>query len=289
MSAIDFILLPKKKSLGSNFFVRRSLPDTRKQMVGPFIFWDHIGPYVIQDGYEIQVRAHPHIGLSTMTYLFSGQLVHRDSLGNVQVIKAGQINWMTAGRGISHSERTEPFEGMNTMEGIQMWVALPDEDEDCAPSFLHKGLKAIPTMDIDSITYSILLGSYQQTNGAVKGYSPMFCLSAKPTKGHRAQLWTNEEHESALYVFSGAVTIDGKVIEQGQMAVMKPGQSIEYSCLEDSNIMYFGGKPFPQKKQIWWNFVSSSTQKIERAKQRWANHEFESVVDEDERIPLPEK
>lgn len=291
MAKPSIIIPPRQKDLGAGFVVKRVLPWAKRKSVGPFVFWDHMGPSLLKDGDELQVRAHPHIGLSTLTYLFSGSIRHRDTLGIIQDIKPGEVNWMTAGRGIAHSERTHPEMGTNiTLHGIQVWIALPKESEEVSPSFTHIPNQQIPKLDLDGHQVSLIAGSMFNLTSPVPVHSELFYLDIKPKTQQPITLPVPENNEAALYIAEGEVEIDGEQYSTGQMLVWDKQSEVCFKALTDSRLLFFGGKPFSEKRHIWWNLVSSSPQRIEQAKEDWKNGAFGRVIDEDEGefIPLPE-
>jgi redox-sensitive bicupin YhaK (pirin superfamily) len=277
----------RQRDLGG-FVVRRVLPAEGRQMAGPFIFFDHMGPKQFEPGHGIDVRPHPHIGLATVTYLFSGSLEHRDSLGNVREIRPGDVNWMTAGQGIAHSERT--LHGARTagekIHGIQSWVALPDGQEDDEPSFTHYPASVIPQRVLDGVTLSVIAGDALGLRSPVVTAWPTLYVHAQFAPG--AALDVPAEHdERAVYVVQGQLAIDeGKVVE-GQLAALAPGVKSRLIATGEVRAMLLGGSRFPTPRHIWWNFVASSRERIERAKERWAKREFPPVPGETEFIPLP--
>jgi hypothetical protein len=255
-------------------------------MVGPFVFFDHMGPAEFAPGEGIQVRPHPHIGLSTVTYLFDGEIIHRDSLGYVQPIQTGAVNLMTAGRGIVHSERAgEDLHTNSSLHGIQTWMALPLDDEECAPDFVHIPADQLPELDIDGVTVRVILGqAYGHTSPAAVR-SPTLYLECKMSAGSELSLPQDYE-ESALYVVSGTVHVDGHQLAAGTMAVTRPGASVGLSASDESHVMIIGGANLGER-HVWWNFVASSKQRIETAKQDWQANRFDAVPGDDEFIPLP--
>jgi redox-sensitive bicupin YhaK (pirin superfamily) len=259
-------------------------------MVGPFVFFDHMGPGDFPAGLprEVDVRPHPHIGLSTVTYLFEGEIMHRDSVGSVQAIRAGEVNWMTAGRGITHSERFERarLQG-DRLHGIQSWVALPEADEETAPTFSHHAMDDLPLYEDKGIQARLVLGRAFHAASNVKTHSPMFYvhwnLSAGATAGVPA-----EYPERAAYIASGEVEVDGRAYSTGQMLVFNPGQTIPIKALRQSTIMLLGGEPLGERF-VEWNFVSSSRERIEQAKADWRAGRMKLPdADDQEFIPLPE-
>jgi redox-sensitive bicupin YhaK (pirin superfamily) len=269
--------------------VGRLLPWVRRRMVGPFIFLDVMGPAELGPELSMDVRPHPHIGLATVTYLFSGEITHRDSLGCTQVIRAGEINWMTAGRGIAHSERTprERRDTFLTLHGLQLWVALPASEEECAPGFEHFDREQLPEALLDGVRVRLLAGSGWGLTSPVPALSPLVYGEIHAPAGSKWRL-TDEHPEQAVYVVEGELTCAGDTLERGKLHVFD-GPAPELSASVDTHAMVIGGAGFPEKRHIWWNFVSSSRDRIERAKEEWRSRQFPLVVgDENEFVPLPD-
>jgi hypothetical protein len=283
--AIELTVEPRIRSLGE-FDVRRVLPAAERRMVGPFIFFDHMGPAVFPPGAGIAVRPHPHIGLATVTYLFEGEIVHRDSLGYVQPIRPGALNLMTAGRGIVHSERAgDDLAVTSRLHGIQSWTALPADLEECEPSFVHHPADALPEVETGGGTVRVLLGSaLGRTSPAVLA-SPTLYLEVRMPRGARFDV-PQELAERAAYVVSGRVEIDGHEYGEGVMAIARRGAPVAIRASEASLLMIIGGEPVGAR-HIWWNFVATSQERIERAKQDWQDGRFAKVPGDDEFIPLP--
>jgi redox-sensitive bicupin YhaK (pirin superfamily) len=276
----------RERDLGG-FVVRRVLPFDGRQMVGPFIFFDHLGPARFGAGMGIDVRPHPHIGLATVTYLFSGSLEHRDNLGNTREINPGDVNWMTAGRGIAHSERT-PQAARATghdIHAIQSWVALPDGHEDIEPAFAHHPAATLPQVTSDGVELTLIAGHGFGLESPVVTPWPTLYVHARMAEG--ACLEVPAEHtERAVYVVEGAVDIGGTAVGVGQMAVLEPGRCVVQTRAA-SRLMLLGGERFTTPRHLFWNFVASSTARIEEAKDRWRNQQFARVPNETEFIPLP--
>ncbi|MBV8465359.1 MAG: pirin family protein [Burkholderiales bacterium] len=288
-TAIQYILKPHERDLGG-FSVRRLLPSLPKQAVGPFIFFDHMGPAVMPAGTGMDVRAHPHVGLATVTYLFEGAILHRDSLGSVQEIRPGDINWMTAGRGIVHSERTPEAlrQADQRVHGIQTWFALPSVNEDDEPGFWHYPAVDLPVIDAPGVQLRVLIGTAWGETSPVRAYGDTLYVAIEAENG--ASLEIPAEHaERGLYVASGEVEIEGQVLRGGQLVVFMPGMAANLSMRADSRLLLLGGEPLDGPRYIWWNFVATSKERIEAAKQRWQADEFPHVPGETERIPLPER
>jgi len=287
--AIETVIVPRARDLGS-FEVRRALPSAQRQMVGPFIFFDQMGPSEFLLGSGMDVRPHPHIGLSTVTYLFDGEIMHRDSLGTELPIRPGELNWMTAGRGIVHSERTAPELRAtgSKLFGIQSWVALSARDEETTPDFVHYEAGQMPVLDGDGKTVRIIAGSLLGATSPVKTSSPMFYADVALQAGASVPLDPDYD-ERAIYTVSGEVEISGDVFPPGQLLVFRPGDRITVRARSDARFMMLGGEPMDGPRFIWWNFVSSRQDRIEQAKADWKAARFDTVPgDEAEFIPLPE-
>ena len=285
---IEMVIEARGKDIGIP--VRRILPWAKRRMVGPFIFLDHMGPAILHAPEDhMDVRPHPHIGLSTLTYLFEGVIQHRDSLGYVQLIEPGQVNWMTAGKGISHSER-EPQDSRTkdrVIHGLQFWVALPKEHEDVDPSFQHYSKEDIPEIVNDHHSVKVVAGTWQGQTSRLQAYSPMtFIVINGKKRGKFSHEYTGHDH--ALYIVKGKLFIDGKEFHETQMIVFKRDSKIEIEHSEDAVFALIGGEAFPEPRFIWWNLVSSSQGKIEKAKAAWADGTFPNVPGDNERIPLPQ-
>ena len=287
---LDALIVPRTRDLGDGFEVRRALPSAERRMVGPFVFFDQMGPTMLAAGRGLDVRPHPHIGLATVTYLFDGQILHRDSLGTVQPIEPGAVNWMTAGRGIVHSERTAPERRASggPLFGIQTWVALPKSHEETAPSFAHHGAKALPTLDERGVRVRMIVGSLWGATSPVATFSETFYADATLDRGARLQL-AAEHEERAAYVVGGTITLDGNAFGAGQMLVFRPGVEILIEAAEPAQIMLLGGEPMDGPRRVWWNFVSSSAERIEQAKADWREGRLGSVPGDTEFIPLPDE
>lgn len=290
----ELIISSRERDLGG-FSVRRLLPFASHRMVGPFIFFDHMGPAEMAKGKGMDVRPHPHIHLSTVTYLFSGVIRHRDSLGSDQLIEPGAINWMTTGRGMVHSERSpDSFRQTGgTIDGIQLWVALPEKFEEIPPSFSHHPAQTLPEFKIDNVELKLLLGELLGKKSPVQIHSPMFYLEAKMPKGSELKVPVLGQ-ESAVYVVDGLVNVHGDTLKRFSMAVQKTGFDIVATAEQDSHLMILGGEPLGPR-HMFWNFVSSSKEKLEEAKAHWrlgpgaVGSRFGKIPgDDQEYIPLPE-
>jgi redox-sensitive bicupin YhaK (pirin superfamily) len=289
-SDVSQVITPRQRELSEGFRVRRALPARRRRMVGPFIFLDQMGPARLWDGHGLDVRPHPHIGLATLTWLFEGELLHRDSLGTVQAIRPGEVNWMTAGRGIAHSERTpdrlrRDGEGLH---GIQTWLALPKESEEVAPAFFHFDETQIPRLDTGGVTLRLVAGTLAGERSPVKTFSETLLADLAFEPGARFSV-PSVHAERALYVACGEILAAGARYETGQLLVLRPGADVLVEAAEEARLMLLGGAPMDGPRHIWWNFVSSSKARIEQAKDDWRAGRFGQVVGETEFIPLPEE
>jgi redox-sensitive bicupin YhaK (pirin superfamily) len=287
--AIAQIIVPRSVDLGG-LQVRRALPSARSRMVGPFIFFDHFGPAVFRVGDGIDVRPHPHIGLATVTYLFDGEIVHRDSLGSAMPIRPGAVNWMTAGRGIVHSERTAPDhrDGDEPLHGLQLWVALPVKHEETVPAFAHTPSTDILQMREDGMTLRVIAGAMHGLRSPVATLWETIFAEVQLAAGTVLPLGTEYE-ERALYVISGEIEIGGYRHPSQQLLVLKPGDRTEVKALEDAHFVLVGGAAMDGPRHIWWNFVSSRQDRIEAAKADWKTGRFAVVPgDSTEFIPLPD-
>jgi hypothetical protein len=285
---IDIVIEQRRRDLGG-FEVGRVLPYAKRRMVGPFIFFDHMGPVDFAPGIRrsVDVRPHPHIGLSTVTYLFDGEIMHRDSLATEQAIRPGEVNWMTAGRGITHSERFERArrEG-DRMNGIQAWVALPKEHEETDPAFAHHAGNDLPMLEEKGVRTRVIAGEALGASAKVKVHSPLFYLHCELAGGMRAEL-PAQYPERALYVAAGSIEVEGQTFTQGQMLVFKPGQAILFTAVTPAIAMLLGGEPVGERF-IEWNFVSSSKDRIAQAKADWRAGRMKLPdLDNSEFIPLP--
>jgi hypothetical protein len=284
--AVDLVIESRERDLGG-FSVHRVLPVAKRRMVGPFIFFDVMGPVAFPPGRGIDVRPHPHIGLATITYLFAGEIMHRDSLGCVQPIQAGAVNLMIAGRGIVHSERSGPDRVVESrLHGIQSWCALPGGSEEVAPEFIHYPAPALPQFDRGGVTVRLIMGAAFGAVSPVKTYSPTLYLELKMPAGNEIAL-PNEYSERAAYVVRGDLDIDGATYAEGRMVVARRGAPVVLAAKTASRVMIVGGEPVGER-HIWWNFVSSSKERIEQAKRDWRDGALGHVPGDDEFIPLPE-
>ncbi len=291
MGLIQRIIDKRIRDLGGGFEVGRVLPAAGHRMVGPFIFFDQMGPLDLTPGIprELDVRPHPHIGLSTVTYLFSGALTHRDSLGCHQEIRPGEVNWMVAGSGITHSERFEYARRQGAhMHGIQAWVALPREYEETAPAFYHHEGADLPDWQEDGVQGRLIAGSADGLTASVQTHSPLFYQHWTMAAGARRSI-SDEFPERAVYVAVGEIEIGGQVLEAGQMAVLRPAGAVDVRTQQPSTVMTLGGEPVGERF-IFWNFVSSSQARLEQAQEDWRQQRMKLPVgDEQEFTPLPEE
>ena len=286
--AVELMVVPNAKDIGG-FQVRRALPTAKRRLVGPFIFFDRMGPAIMRAGEAMDVCPHPHIGLSTVTYLFDGRIRHRDSLGTEMVISPGDVNVMTAGRGIVHSERTpEELRGAPmSISGLQTWIALPDGKEEIAPEFANTQSAHLPDFDEGGLSGSVVIGAFQGVASPVKAYSDTLYVSIRLEAGASAQIPPDAE-ERAIYVLEGSVVISGDRFPSDRLLVFRPGDEIVVSSERGAHFMLFGGASLGSPRHIWWNFVSSSKERIEQAKEEWRTAKFDIVPgDEEEYIPLP--
>ncbi|MFI4973908.1 MAG: pirin family protein [Caulobacterales bacterium] len=285
---IELVIDARRRDLGG-FEVGRVLPHARRRMVGPFVFFDHMGPVDIAAGapHSLDVRPHPHIGLSTVTYLFEGEITHRDSVGSEIAIHPGEVNWMTAGRGVTHSERFERLRAEGgRLHGIQTWVALPMADEETDPAFAHHGPEDLPTYEGGGMWARLIAGKAFGAEARVKTHSPLFYVHWRLDAGATAQL-PAEYPERAAYVAMGSVEVDGRTYGPRQMLVFEPGQAIPVRAVTDCEVMLLGGEPLGERF-IEWNFVSSTLERIEQAKADWRAGRMKLPVhDDQEFIPLP--
>lgn len=290
MSNIKLIIEERPTNIG-NFMVGRLLPFREKRMVGPFCFIDHMGPAAMNDHENIDIPPHPHIGLSTLTYLFEGNMMHKDGLGTAIEVKPGQVNWMTAGKGLAHSERTPEYLRHSTkmMHGLQIWVALPKDLEQMEPSFYHAEADEIPTWSHENIDYKLIAGKAFGKQSTVPVYSPLYFLELKSTADTKVNIGSELYGESAIYILEGSITSDGNTFTPKQLLVAKDSSLCEFSMQVNTTIYIFGGDPFPEERFMYWNFVASDKALIEAAKEKWLKQEFEPVPGETDFVPLPDR
>ncbi len=290
---IEAVVIPRSTDLGDGFTVRRALPSVQRR-VGPFVFFDQMGPALLRPGSGLDVRPHPHIGLATVTYLFDGEIMHRDSLGSVQSIRPGELNWMTAGRGIVHSERTPPGPRArgSSLFGIQAWVALPKAHEEAVPSFVHHDAAALPLLTDAGYEARLIVGSFGGVRAPVEVFSEMVYLDLKLEAGGRFRFPAGHI-ERAAYLVEGRIGVAAAgaaaVFGPQQLLVLERGRDVVFDApAGPARVMLFGGEPADGPRHLWWNFVSSSSERIEQAKADWKAGRFAAVPGETEFIPLPE-
>ena len=285
---VELVLEPSSKDLGG-FTVRRALPSTRRRLVGPFVFFDHMGPATFKAGDGLSVRPHPHIGLATVTYLTEGSIFHRDTLGSAQEIRPGDVNWMVAGRGIAHSERSDATQMQieRRMEGIQSWLALPTSHEEAAPSFDHHPGAMLPHLTDTGVAVTVIAGTAYGATAPVRVLSET--LYADVTLAAGATLPLPDEHaERAAYVLSGEIEVAGDRFAPARLLIFRPGDTITLRATVPSRVLLVGGAPLDGERHLWWNFVSSSRDRIEQAKADWRAGRFGLIPgDAEEFIPLP--
>jgi redox-sensitive bicupin YhaK (pirin superfamily) len=289
MSNINLIIEERAANIG-NFMVGRLLPFREKRMVGPFIFIDHMGPVKLNERESFDVMPHPHIGLSTLTFLFEGSIVHRDTLGNVVEIKPGAVNWMTAGKGIVHSERTPDYlrHADKTMHGLQIWVALPKELEQMEPEFFHIDASQIPSWTSGDLQYKLVAGEILGHKSAVPVYSKLFMIEIKSKTRQTVNIGHELYGEAGLYILEGSIESEGNVYHPKQLLVAKDSTLCAFTIEADSTIYIFGGEPFAEERFIDWNFVASDKELINAAKQKWIAQAFDKIKGDDtEFVPYP--
>jgi redox-sensitive bicupin YhaK (pirin superfamily) len=295
-SAIELVLEPRDRDLGDGFFVRRALPSHKRRAVGPFIFFDHFGPVTVPPGRGMDVRPHPHVNLATVTYLYEGEILHRDSLGSEQIIRAGDINWMTAGRGIVHSERTPPALRATggRAHGLQLWVGLPREHEEVAPSFHHYEAATLPTVRAGAAEVRVLVGEAFGARSPVATLWPTTYLDVHLPSGGAFDVPTDAAAR-AVYVVSGEVVAEERLFPTTRMLVLAPGRPLRLEAPGPTRLVLVGGAPFPEPRHLWWNFASSSEARLQEAKHDWlvrrgdVSGPFPLIPGDDiEFIPLPE-
>ena len=285
---IETHIVPRVRDLGDGFSVRRALPDAQRRSVGPFVFFDQMGPVRLDPGRGLDVRPHPHIGLATVTYLLEGEILHRDSLGSVQAIRPGEVNWMTAGRGIVHSERTPPElrAAGPKLFGVQTWVGLPSADEECEPSFSHH--TGLPVVEEGGVTLRLILGDLLGLASPVPTLSPTIYADISLAAARRFAIPARHE-ERGVHVIEGEIAIGAQTLPAGEMVVLTPGTEAIVEARSAARLLLFGGAPLDGPRFVWWNFVSSSRERIEAAARDWKEERFPVVPGEAERIPLPER
>lgn len=288
MSNINIIIEERPADIG-NFLVGRLLPFRGKRMVGPFIFIDHMGPALLKEHQNVDVGPHPHIGLSTLTYLFEGTIMHRDTLGTAIEIFPNQVNWMTAGKGIVHSERTPEYlrHSDKKLHGLQIWVALPKELEDMPPAFYHAEANEIPRWETDGVTYKLIAGEAFGHKSPVPVYSPLYLLEIKSSDTQTIRLGEELFGETGLYILEGSIESEGNTYESKRILVAKNSQLCEFTLHAGTTVYIFGGEPFPEERFIYWNFVATNQEIIEQAKQDWKEDRFPRIEGESDLVPLP--
>lgn len=288
MSNISLIIEERPRDIG-NFLVGRLLPFSSKRMVGPFIFIDHMGPAKLSEYQNIDIAPHPHIGLSTLTYLFEGAIMHKDGLGSGMEIKPGQVNWMTAGKGIAHSERTPEYLRMSEkqLHGLQIWVALPKHLEQMEPEFYHAEAEALLEWEQDDVRYKLIAGEFAGKKSPVPVYSPLYFMELKSNCRQSVKIGHELYGECGLYILEGNIESEGATYQPKELLVAKNSRLCEFTMDAGTTIYFFGGEPFAEERFIYWNFVATSRELIEQAKQKWRNQEFAPVPGETDFIPLP--
>lgn len=290
MSNIDFIHEEKAADIG-NFLVGRLLPFRQKRNIGPFVFIDHMGPVTLDQYQNLDVGPHPHVGLSTLTYLFDGSIMHRDSLGNEMEIKPGAVNWMTAGKGVTHSERTPEYlrSKDKSLHGLQIWVALPKELENSAPSFHHIDANQLPSWEENGAHLRLIAGEFEDKKSGVPVYSKLYMIEVKAEKDTTIDFRDKLYGESGLYILDGMVRADGNEFGPKQILITKEAHLCTFEVAAGSTVYIFGGEPFPEERFIRWNFVSSSKETLDQAEDDWRNHRFPKVHnDEEDYVPMPD-
>lgn len=288
MSNINLIIEERPNHIGE-FLVGRLLPFREKRMVGPFAFIDHMGPAFLKEYENLDVPPHPHIGLSTLTYLFEGSIMHKDSLGTEIEITPGQVNWMTAGEGIVHSERTPEYlrRSDKRLHGLQIWVALPKELEKMKPSFFHAGEDELPVWRKNNVDFKLIAGELFGKKSSVPVYSPLYFLELKSKNREQVKIGDELYGESGVYILEGSIESEGNIFGPKQLLVAKNSKLCEFTIGENTTIYIFGGEPFPEERFIYWNFVATTKEIIENAKQKWQEQKFDEVPGETEFVPLP--
>lgn len=288
MSNISLIIEERPADIGA-FMVGRLLPFRGKRMVGPFIFIDHMGPVMLGADKNFDVPPHPHIGLSTLTYLFEGSILHKDSLGTEIEIRPGQVNWMTAGKGIVHSERTPSYlrHSEKTLHGLQIWVAIPKALEQMEPEFFHASEMELPAWETDGVHYKLIAGKAFDKQSPVPVYSDLFLLELKSKERTTINIGHELEGEAAMYILEGSIEQDGNSYEPKRILVAKESQLCSFTMEANTAIYIFGGTPFPEERLIYWNFVASSQELIDIAKTKWLEQTFPRVPGETDFVPLP--
>lgn len=287
----DYIIKSKEKDIGG-FLIHRSLPTAKKRQLGPFVFLDHIGPVRVDETHAMDVRPHPHIGLATVTYFFKGRGYHRDSIGSKQMITEGDLNWMTAGRGIVHSERT-PMEDRHAsaevdMHGVQIWVGLPKEKEECEPDFTHYPKEQLPFVQVsDGLKVKLMIGEYGNIKSPVKTASRTLFMDFLSEKDLKTKLSFNET-ELGMFLVAGKAIVNGQEMIIDDLIVLRDPKNVEAEFFQGARFVVIGGEPFSEERFLWWNFVSSSKERLRIAVEDWKNQRFGNVPGETEFIPIPD-
>lgn len=285
------LLVDERKADLGNFMVGRLLPFRKKRQVGPFTFIDHMGPATLGNGQYVDVDQHPHIGLSTLTYLFEGEIEHRDSVGSVQVIRPGDVGFMTAGSGVTHTERTPQHrrgQGSFQLHGYQIWVALPVALEEMDPRFDYYPADTLPSWEENSLQFRLVAGNAFGKTAALQGYSPLFMVDIFAQEATTLDLRGQLQGEVAFVIVQGAITEEDMRVEAGQMLISKTDEQCEICMEADTRLLLFGGAPLDQEHYLLWNFVSHSKERLQEAKEDWKNHEFPQVPGDETYIPIPE-
>lgn len=289
MSNTDLIIEERSRDVG-DFLVGRLIPFRKKRMVGPFIFIDHMGPSEVGNGKYLDVDQHPHNGLSTLTYLFEGEIHHRDSIGSDQIIKPGSVNWMTAGSGVTHTERTPTYRrdgSSHIIHGYQIWVALPKEQEEVEPSFHHFDVDELPSWKDKGANFRLIAGKGYGKESPLPVHSPLFMVEVRANEDYQLEIEGQVNGEIGICIVEGEVNACGQIITEGNMMVSKTDNACNLDIKKDSLILLFGGDPFPEERFIYWNFVSSSKERIEKAKEDWIAKRFPKVEKDNSYVPLP--
>jgi redox-sensitive bicupin YhaK (pirin superfamily) len=286
------LLVNERQTDLGNFMVGRLLPFRKKRQVGPFTFIDHMGPAILGKGSYADVDQHPHIGLSTLTYLFRGEIEHKDSMGSKQVIKAGDVGFMTAGKGVTHTERTPESlrnSGEFTMHGYQIWVAMPKELEEMEGSFEYYGQGEIPSWTIDALTIKLVAGNAFGKSAPLQGYSPLFMVDVYAKESSTLDLRNQINGEVAFVIVKGSIVVEDQTVEAGQMLISKSDDECEIAMSKDTQLLLFGGEALPEERFLLWNFVSHSKERLQQAKQDWIDEKFPKVPGDNTYIPFPGK
>jgi len=290
MSNISLIIEERAASIGS-FMVGRLLPFRQKRAAGPFVFIDHMGPAKLSEREQLDVLPHPHIGLSTLTFLFEGAIMHRDSIGSVSEIQPGAVNWMTAGKGVVHSERTPEHlrDSEKFLHGLQIWVALPKELEECEPSFTHVKAEEIPTWEQNGAQFKLIAGEAFGKKSPVPVHSPLYFIEIKSKEAQTINIGDHLFGESALYILEGAIESEGHVFGPKQILIAENSTLCSFEMQANTTVYIFGGEAFPEERFIDWNFVSSSKERLQQAKEDWKAQRFPKIEGEMDFVPYPER